>query len=241
VPKISIIIGNVSFHLIIRRLSSKFMSRVDCRKLTICSSQEARRDFIRTIQQTILHDRDALSCHHSNHVQETCATDSDHSPTIQKRPESLLIDPLTDSSLRCSDDEQSILFQNKCVFRSSENIKEETELTGGSVQKNNHGQSEHEVALGSQSTLASDRAGAKLIHASHNPTTYSNYSESREPVGSPIWKPRQWSKHPEILKPRCEDEYPDTKDDKELEPTETKQKVAFRIPHTELHNKRTDC
>lgn len=180
--------------------------------------------------------KDALPCNRVS-CKEPCAT-AYNSPTIKKRPESLL----TDSLLRVSNNEESILLKNECVCKASENIQEGTEIVD-SEYKNN--QSENEVTLGSQSTLASDRAGARLVHASHNPTTYSNHSESKEPIGSPIWKPRHGSKHVEILKSRTpsEDAYSESKQDEDLEhlPIEPKQRVAFRMPHVEFQNKGTDC
>lgn len=163
----------------------------------------------------------------------------------ENRPESLLIDQLTDSLLTVSNNEESILLKDVCPI-ATENIQQGTEITD-SEYKTNQNRSQNEVALGSQSTLASDRVGARLVHASHNPTAYSNNSESKEPIGSPIWKPRQGSKHLEILKSRTpsEETYSVSKYDETLEhleylPMETKQKVAFRIPHVE-YQKGTDC
>ena len=44
---------------------------------------------------------------------------------------------------------------------------------------------------GSQSTLASDRGIAKLLHSSNNPTNYSSTTTiHKDSLGSPIWKPR---------------------------------------------------
>ena len=48
---------------------------------------------------------------------------------------------------------------------------------------------------GSQSTLASDRGAAKLLHSSNNPTNYSSTTTiHKDSLGSPIWKPRVQNK-----------------------------------------------
>ena len=48
---------------------------------------------------------------------------------------------------------------------------------------------------GSQSTLASERGAAKLLHSSNNPTNYSSTTTiHKDSLGSPIWKPRVQNK-----------------------------------------------
>ena len=53
---------------------------------------------------------------------------------------------------------------------------------------------------GSQSTIASERGAAKLLHSSNNPVNYSSTNIHKDSLGSPIWKPRHTNKKPQPLK-----------------------------------------
>jgi len=188
-----------------------------------CSSHEARRDFVKVINNTIRESVRRMSLPGtkvkvspsgppSSSQTKSQQNLQQYIPYSSRRPESLVMRDVEkpkgkhtkggEPSRHSMDvEEKNAPSHYECVgpdFRTRSQTL--TDLNTSDLQSTN-------CPSGSQSTIASEsRSSAKLVHASKNPTSYGGGpTGQRDGLGSPIWKPRHASKRAVVRSPSGED------------------------------------